>query len=76
MYSCTYHQTVQCEWNLLKAAANKRKHGVDFADAATVLYDVLAVTIRDEASDEDRFVTLDADAQGRLLVVVYILKRR
>jgi uncharacterized DUF497 family protein len=27
------------EWDPRKAAANLKKHGVDFADAATVLYD-------------------------------------
>ena len=27
------------EWDPRKAAANLKKHGVDFADAATVLHD-------------------------------------
>jgi hypothetical protein len=31
----------------------------------------MAITIRDDASDEERFITLGADALGRLLVVVY-----
>ena len=35
------------EWDPRKAAANLKKHGVDFADAATVLYDDRAITIRD-----------------------------
>jgi uncharacterized DUF497 family protein len=34
------------EWNPEKAAQNLKKHGVDFVDAATVLSDELAVTIR------------------------------
>ena len=55
-----------------KAAANARKHGVDFADAVTVLDDEMAITIPDPAADEEeRFVTLGTDAVGRLLVVVY-----
>lgn len=59
------------EWDGRKAAANLRKHGVDFADAATVFADDLAITVPDEKSQEDRFVTLGVDALGRLLVVVY-----
>lgn len=60
------------EWDEAKAAANLRKHGVDFADAALVLEDDLAMTARDlHAVGEERFVTLGADPKGRLLVVVY-----
>jgi uncharacterized protein len=60
------------EWDEEKAEANKRKHGVDFADAATVLGDEMALTIPEEAPDEeDRFVTVGSDALGRVLVVVY-----
>jgi uncharacterized DUF497 family protein len=62
---------VRIEWDVHKAASNKRKHGVDFADAATVLYDEYALTIPDEHPDEQRFITLGADALGRILVVVY-----
>jgi uncharacterized protein len=60
------------EWDEEKAGANIRKHGVDFADAATVLTDENAITIPDPAADEEeRFVTLGTDALGRVLVVVY-----
>jgi len=62
---------VEVEWDSRKAAANLRKHGVDFADAATVVYDDQAVTIPEERSDEERFVTIGMDALGRVLVVVY-----
>ena len=58
------------EWDPRKAAANLKKHGVDFADAATVLYDDRAVTIRDEAMEE-RYVTIGMGALARILVVVY-----
>jgi hypothetical protein len=44
---------------------------VDFADAATVLSDELATTVRDDSTDEDRYVTVGSDALGRVLVVVY-----
>ena len=63
---------MEFRWDPPKAVANLRKHGVDFADAGTVLHDEQAITIPDESSDqEDRFATLGMDALGRVLVVVY-----
>ena len=63
---------VGVEWDPNKAASNLEKHGVDFADASSVLLDERALTILDDSVDEeDRFVTLGMDALGRLLVVVY-----
>ncbi len=59
------------EWGPRKAAANRRKHGIDFADAATVLHDEFAVTVLDDDADEERFVTIGMDALGRVLVVVF-----
>ena len=60
------------EWDAAKARQNLRKHGVDFADAVTVLEDEAALTIRDPFSEqEQRWITLGMDALGRLLVVVY-----
>jgi len=62
---------MEFEWDVRKGTSNLRKYGIDFADAATVLYDELAVTIADEETEEERFVTIGMDALGRLLVVVY-----
>jgi uncharacterized DUF497 family protein len=63
---------VNFEWDATKAAANVRKHRVDFADAVAVFDDASAVTIPDEdSSDEERWVTIGRDAFERLLVVVY-----
>jgi len=62
---------VEFEWDAQKARINLRKHGVDFADAATVLYDDHAITIIDERGGEDRFVSIGLDGLGRALVVVY-----
>jgi len=59
------------EWDPVKAARNRKKHRVDFADAVSVLYDELAVTIPTMHADEERFATMGQDALGRLLVVVY-----
>ena len=58
-------------WDTNKAAANIRKHGVEFSHAATVLDDPMAITIEDKRHDEQRFVTVGADLLGRILVVVY-----
>ena len=71
MYDCAYSSHMQFEWDRQKAASNLRRHGVDFADAATVFYDERAVTIRDDTREEERFVTLGMDSLGRVLVVVY-----
>jgi uncharacterized DUF497 family protein len=62
------------QWNRDKAAANLRKHGIDFADAVSVFSDDLAITIPDERFDEERFVTIGVDAFGRVLVVVYTMR--
>jgi len=58
------------EWDRSKARRNLEKHGVDFADAALVLEDGLALTMPDPDCDfEERLLTLGMDPQGRLLVV-------
>ena len=59
------------EWDCQKAASNLKKHGIDFADVTEVLYDELAITIKDMISSEERFITIGMDALARLLVVVY-----
>ena len=65
------------EWNAAKAKENLRKHGIDFADAATALEDESALTMRDTFSaEEKRWITLGMDALGRLLVVVYTWRGR
>ena len=57
---------VEAEWDRRKAEANLKKHGVDFADAVTALYDDFALTIPEEHPHEDRFITVGQDALGRL----------
>ena len=51
-----------------------RKHGVSFADAATVLNDPEALIAEDDAEDEPRYLAVGMDAMGRLLTVVYTLR--
>ncbi len=65
---------VEFEWNERKARANLRKHGVDFADAATMFQDVQAITVADDEPDEERYATIGMDVLGRLLVVVYTMR--
>lgn len=60
------------EWDPGKAEANLLKHGVDFADAAVSLEDPNALTAPDpDAVDEERFVTMAMDPNGRVLITVY-----
>ena len=64
------------EWDPKKAHLNDRKHGVQFADAVSVLEDENALTTSEQAADgEKRFVTLGMDALGRIVVVVYTWRR-
>ena len=60
------------EWDPQKAEANRKDHGVSFADAVSVFDDYFALTREDpDAEDEQRFVTLGSDLTAALLVVVY-----
>ena len=62
---------MEFEWDLDKAARNFTKHGVSFADAATVFGDPLAITYYDSShsDDEDRYLTFGQSQAGQLLVV-------
>ena len=59
------------EWNPKKAAANLKKHGVTFQEAATVFGDPLAITFQDpdHSMDEERQMTFGQSLQKRLIVV-------
>ena len=46
-----------------------------FSDAVAVFDDPLALTLADDHSSEERFVTVGGDALGRILVVVYTWRR-
>jgi uncharacterized DUF497 family protein len=60
-------------WDALKAEANIDKHGVTFAEAATVLLDPLALTVFDDehSQEEDRWFTLGTSSDGKLLAVAH-----
>ncbi len=59
------------EWGSGKAAANLRKHNVDFADAGISLEDENALTIEDPNHDERRFKTLGMGPSLNILFVVH-----
>ena len=59
------------EWDPKKAASNVRKHGIRFADAVSALEDDRAITVSDDSTGEERWVTIGMDAVGRIVVVVY-----
>jgi uncharacterized protein len=64
------------EWDRRKDAANRRKHGVGFAEASTVFGDPLAITISDpeHAVDEERFVNIGMSSKRSLLIVVHTMR--
>lgn len=59
------------EWDPQKAKSNFRKHGVRFADAVGVFQDPYAITMLDDNSDEERYVTIGIDALLQIIVVSY-----
>ena len=65
---------VEFEWDQSKAAANRRKHGVDFAEAQTTFYDRLGIEVKDDghSDTEERWVRIAMSERGRLLVSVFV----
>ena len=61
------------EWDLKKAAANKRKHGVSFDEARTVFFDEKAKLIDDpdHSGEEDRFVLLGLSSSLKVMLVCH-----
>lgn len=67
---------MEAEWDPAKARSNLAKHGIRFADAASVLNHEFAISIPDLiVGDEERFVAIGADAWGRILVVSYTYRQ-
>ena len=62
---------MEFEWDPRKAKENRRKHGVDFADAVIVLEDENALTIEDPDHDEPRYKTLGMGPTLNVLFVVH-----
>lgn len=64
---------IDFEWDPEKDAANISKHGVAFAEAASVFGDPLGVSAYDPDHSrlENRFITIGLSAFGRLLMVAH-----
>jgi uncharacterized DUF497 family protein len=65
-----YYSIVELEWDPRKAAANKRKHGVSFEEAATSFEDEYARFYPD-LDHEDRFVLIGSSRRHRLVYTVH-----
>ena len=61
------------EWDEQKAARNLEKHGISFADAATVFDDPLYVDFYDpdHSSGEQRYLVIGMSREGHLVIVSY-----
>lgn len=64
-------------WDARKALKNYRKHGVPFEEASTVFSDPDGLDWEDieHADAERRWKRLGLSIQGRVLLVVYALRR-
>jgi len=62
---------VEFEWDPGKAADNRRKHGVRFAEAVTVFEDDAMLTMPDDIPEEERFAAIGMGSLGRILVVIF-----
>jgi len=66
--------SLQFTWDPKKAAANLRKHGVGFPEAATAFADPHSITIADpdHSVGEERFVLIGQSDRSRLVVVAHV----
>ena len=64
------------EWDPAKAAANLHKHGVSFAEAASVFLDPMALTFDDpdHSDDERREITIGVSARQRALFLAHSVR--
>ncbi len=56
-----------------KEQINQTKHKISFTDAAEVFFDLLAITVNDEAHswEERRFITIGETDKGKSIVVFH-----
>lgn len=64
---------MEFEWDDGKAAANERKHGASFPEAATAFADPLATLFPDpdHSDGEEREILVGYSERGRLLIVSF-----
>jgi len=68
---------MEFEWDTLKAVSNEDKHGVSFSETSSCFWDPLQVSFYDpdHSDGEDREILIAQSNQGRLLVVIYTVRR-
>ena len=68
---------VEFIWDEKKNAANIKKHGIDFQEAATVFFDDYAILFDDpdHSQDEERFLILGFSYRLRLLIVCHCYRK-
>lgn len=61
------------EWDDRKAKTNARKHGVTFAEAATIFSDPYLITFTDDdhSDTEARFISIGRSERGRVLLAIH-----
>ena len=64
---------IKFEWNLSKARANLKKHGVSFEEAQSVFFDENAIQFFDSEGsvEEERFLMLGLSENSRILLVCH-----
>jgi uncharacterized DUF497 family protein len=64
-------------WDAAKALRNREKHGVTFDEATTVFADPKALDLEDlrHSEREKRFMRLGESVTGRVLLVIYTVRR-
>jgi uncharacterized DUF497 family protein len=62
------------DWDDNKAEANKKKHGVSFAEAATAFSDPNAIEFLDakNSDKEERWILVGLSARSHVLLVVFV----
>ncbi len=63
------------DWDEAKRLRNLRKHGLDFMDADLVFEASLKITVDAAHAEDDRYADL-AEVNGRVLMLVYTLRRQ
>ncbi|MBX3058988.1 MAG: BrnT family toxin [Anaerolineae bacterium] len=63
----------QFEWDPKKAARNAEKHGISFAEAATIFDDPAFIAVIDDEHSigEERYISIGLSNRGRLLMVAH-----
>lgn len=66
---------MQIECDAKKAVTNRRKHGITFDEAASALFNEMALVRHDpDAEGEERYLLVGLSSQRRLLTLCYTLR--